>query len=254
ADVASGPTLEAAGAIPHGEVVKKYGLAERLPPAVVRALEGTGGAGGTRPQECGVRRRHVLLDNAVACEAAARAARERGFAVEAARDLVEQRVEEGAVESVSRLAALYRREGGRVVCLVSGGEFACPVRGPGVGGRNAETALRCAFEFEKITGGNPGGGGAGRAGARALRNMVALCAGTDGVDGNSPAAGALADQTTLARARSRGLPPEKFLAESDAHTLFDALGDAVITGPTGTNVRDLRILLGAGGLGLGACG
>jgi glycerate-2-kinase len=73
--------------------------------------------------------------------------------------------------------------------------------------------------------------------------VVALCAGTDGIDGNSPAAGALADGTTLERARALGLEARKFLEESDAHTLFDRLGDAVVTGPTGTNVRDVRILL-----------
>ncbi|MDQ3803894.1 MAG: hypothetical protein M3416_08720, partial [Acidobacteriota bacterium] len=192
---------------------------------------------------CGTRRQHVLLDNARACEAAARAARSRGFAVGVASDLVEQHVEAGAAESVSRLAALYRREGGGPVCLVSGGEFACPVRGPGVGGRNSETALRCAFEFEKILGRNSGEGGGRRAGLQQPRAVVALCAGTDGADGNSPAAGALADHTTLARARARGLRPEKFLEESDAHTFFEALGDAVVTGPTGTNVRDVRIML-----------
>jgi glycerate 2-kinase len=122
------------------------------------------------------------------------------------------------------------------VCLVSGGEFACPVRGAGVGGRNAETALRCAFEFEKVSG-DASNGGAGP------EELAALCAGTDGVDGNSPAAGAFVDRTTLRRARAAGLAPERRLEESDAFTLFDALGDAIVTGPTGTNVRDLRILI-----------
>ncbi|HEX5709612.1 MAG TPA: MOFRL family protein, partial [Pyrinomonadaceae bacterium] len=102
----------------------------------------------------------------------------------------------------------------------------CPVRGAGVGGRNSETALRCALEME---GGN-------------LR-MVALSAGTDGVDGNSPAAGAFADDTTVRRAHELGLDARRFLDASDAYTFFDALGDALVTGPTGTNVRDLRIML-----------
>jgi hydroxypyruvate reductase len=104
-----------------------------------------------------------------------------------------------------------------------------------VGGRSSETALRVAFEFERISTGDVEG--------REQLNAVALCAGTDGVDGNSPAAGAVADAATLARARALGLSPEKFLDESDAYTLFERLGDAVVTGPTGTNVRDLRILL-----------
>ena len=243
ADVASGPTLEAADEISYGDVVSKYGLAGRLPRAVVRALGESGGAGASGPDVRAVRRHRVLLDNAAAREAAADAARSRGFAVGVAGDIVEQRVEAGAAESVSRLAALYRREGGQRVCLVSGGEFACPVRGHGVGGRNSETALRVAFEFEKLLGGKIGNDDGGQAGLQTPRAAVALCAGTDGVDGNSPAAGALADHTTLARARARGLSPERALADSDAHTFFDALGDALLTGPTGTNVRDVRVLL-----------
>jgi hydroxypyruvate reductase len=109
------------------------------------------------------------------------------------------------------------------------------VRGGGVGGRNSETALRCAFEFEKAL--------RIQDGRTTPRRVVALCAGTDGVDGNSQAAGALADDTTLRRASERGLDAAKSLGESDAYTLFEALGDAIHTGPTGTNVRDLRILL-----------
>ena len=87
--------------------------------------------------------------------------------------------------------------------------------------------------------------GGGAAGGWAAGHFAALCAGTDGIDGNSPAAGALADDESLRRARGMGADPARFLEESDAYTLFDALGDAVVTGPTGTNVRDLRILLAA---------
>jgi glycerate-2-kinase len=72
---------------------------------------------------------------------------------------------------------------------------------------------------------------------------VALSAGTDGIDGNSPAAGAIADETTITRARNLGLDPEDFLARSDSYNFFEKLKDLVVTGPTGTNVRDLRILL-----------
>jgi glycerate 2-kinase len=225
ADVASGPTLPPADEPSDTEVVRKYDLARTLPPRVVNAL---GGARDSWPDACGARKSFVLLDNARAREAAARKARALGFVTEVAEDLSEQPVAEGAAESIERLHALGRRERGRGVCLVSGGEFACPVRGPGVGGRNSETALRCAFEFERL---------------HASTNAVALCAGTDGVDGNSPAAGALADHTTIARARALGLRPERLLEDSDAHTLFRTLGDSVLTGPTGTNVRDIRILI-----------
>jgi glycerate-2-kinase len=75
------------------------------------------------------------------------------------------------------------------------------------------------------------------------RHSVILSAGTDGIDGNSPAAGAIADETTLERARNLGLDAGDFLARSDSYTFFAQLGDLVDTGPTGTNVRDLRILL-----------
>ena len=76
-------------------------------------------------------------------------------------------------------------------------------------------------------------------------NFVALCAGTDGIDGNSPAAGAIVDSTTIERARRIGLDPADFLNRSDSYSFFVALGDAITTGPTGTNVRDVRILLAA---------
>ena len=238
-DVASGPTLEPPQDSAHaGEIVGRYGLAKRLPAAVMRALEESDAPDAPRTTRVARSSFQVLLDNERACRAAAAAARARGFAVEYARDLVGQPVEEGAAALVSRLRELYAREraaGARGVCLVSGGEFSCPVRGDGTGGRSAETALRVAFELGRI-----GRGFETAAGEPA--NVVALCAGTDGVDGNSPAAGALADGTTLSRARALGLDARKFLDESDAHTLFSRLGDALVTGPTGTNVRDVRIL------------
>ncbi|MBC7930853.1 MAG: hypothetical protein H7Z38_09860, partial [Rubrivivax sp.] len=108
-----------------------------------------------------------------------------------------------------------------------------------------ETALRIAFEFERIAEGRIAGGSREQTDGETTRGLVALCAGTDGVDGNSPAAGALADTATLSRARERGLDAAKFLAESDAYSFFDCLGDAIVTGPTGTNVRDIRIMLAA---------
>lgn len=241
ADVASGPTYtepnDEADAL---EICERYSLTSRLPRVVARALDDARTERRDRNEiESGFRRHVVLLDNALAREAAALSARTRGFVTEVAHDLSEQDVREGASALVRRLDELRAREEmrsreGRGVCLISGGEFACPVRGEGTGGRNAETVLRCAFEFEKRE--------------RELRTgedlRVALSGGTDGIDGNSPAAGAVADPTTLTRARRAGLNPEKHLDESDAYSLFEALGDAILTGPTGTNVRDVRIMLG----------
>ena len=98
------------------------------------------------------------------------------------------------------------------------------MRGNGVGGRNLETVLRCAIGLED-------------------KQAVVLSAGTDGIDGNSPAAGAIADPTTFGRARNLGLDPADYLARSDSYNFFKRLDDLILTGPTGTNVRDLRIRL-----------
>jgi len=237
-DVASGPTLAPDKDSPDArEVVARYNLDSKLPRSITHALENS-----TKPrvvEGAPSSSHHVLLDNESACEAAVAAAGARGFAVEMARDIGEQSVDAGAALLVSRLFETYAREESKSqgVCLISGGEFACPVRGRGTGGRNSETALRCAFEIEKAL--------RERSFELMPRRVLTLCAGTDGVDGNSPAAGALADETTCERARAHGLDAKEFLEESDAYTLFDKLGDAIVTGPTGTNVRDVRILLAA---------
>jgi hydroxypyruvate reductase len=109
-------------------------------------------------------------------------------------------------------------------CLISGGEVTVKVTSGGIGGRNQQFALACAA---KIAG----------------ENITVLSAGTDGVDGNSPAAGAIVDGSTIARAQSRGLDARNALEKFDAYTFFKALGDAIEIGPTGNNLRDLRILL-----------
>lgn len=234
-DVASGPSLPPPDDSPDASsVVERYDLKSRMPKSALQVL-----AHPYEPERAGFKRASfVLLENRNAVLAAAEAAKERGFFVERADDIAEQDVRIGAASLVARLFDLYERAGENAsrVCLVSGGEFSCPVRGEGLGGRNAETALRCAFEFEKFRAGKS-------LGRLAPRNVVALFAGTDGVDGNSPAAGALADSETLARSRAKGLDARASLEESDSYAFFQALGDAVRTGPTGTNVRDLRILL-----------
>jgi hydroxypyruvate reductase len=245
--VASGPTFDPPTDAPDVKsVVERYKLASRLPAAILRAINQTTTAKAPASQRDSAARRairehYVLLDNGRAVAAAAQEARRRGFVVETALDVVEQPVAEGCAQMLSRLHELHRRhssaqDGRRVACLVSGGEFACPVRGRGVGGRNSETALRCAIEMD---------GRASREAGDYSRpmNIVALSAGTDGIDGNSPAAGAIIDRETLPRARALGLDAQSFLDASDAYTFFDALGDAIVIGPTGTNVRDLRLLL-----------
>jgi len=112
---------------------------------------------------------------------------------------------------------------GRLVAVLADGELSSPVGGPGVGGRNSSFVLACV---PKIAG----------------RNITVFSAGTDGIDGNSPAAGAVADGNTLWRAGAAGLDPAEFYRRSDAYGFFSRLGDAIVTGPTGNNLRDLRIV------------
>jgi hydroxypyruvate reductase len=117
------------------------------------------------------------------------------------------------------------------VCLLSSGEVTVKIDGPaGCGGRNQQFALISAFELA----------------AYEREALAVLSAGSDGIDGNSPAAGAIADPTTLQRAREYGFDPEVTLARFDTCPLFTALGDTIVTGPTGNNLRDLRVLLSIG--------
>jgi glycerate 2-kinase len=113
---------------------------------------------------------------------------------------------------------------GRRVALIADGEVSSPVTGNGIGGRNSAFVLACV---EKIAG----------------EKVAVLSAGTDGIDGNSSGAGAVANGRTLERAKEAGLDPRDFFERSDAFTFFSRLGDAILTGRTGNNLRDLRILL-----------
>jgi glycerate 2-kinase len=114
------------------------------------------------------------------------------------------------------------------LCLISAGEVTVTMtRTPGAGGRNQQFALVCALELDRY----------------AAEPLTVLSAGTDGIDGNTRSAGAIADPTTVARARAFGFDPEKSLAEFNACPLFTSLGDSVVTGPTGHNLRDLRLLI-----------
>ena len=133
-------------------------------------------------------------------------------------------VEKAALELLAQLSALQAANPGRRVAIIADGEVSSPVTGNGIGGRNSAFVLACV---ENIVG----------------RRVAVLSAGTDGIDGNSPAAGAVADGETLARAVSVGLHPADAFQRSDAFTFFARLDDAIITGPTGNNLRDLRILL-----------
>ncbi|MGI8917220.1 MAG: glycerate kinase type-2 family protein [Pyrinomonadaceae bacterium] len=228
--VASGPTLEpdAAGGDAR-EVVQRYGLLASLPHSILGAIEESRVE--EVAQSTGLRAHYVLLDNRKALESAAAEARSRGFIVELATDINEQEIGAGCDLLIARSVSLWNQNEGKPVCLVSGGEFLCPVRGSGVGGRNLETVLRSAMKLDEMR----------RAAITA--HWAVLSAGTDGVDGNSKAAGAVADETTIARAKRNRLESSNFLEHSDAFHFFEQLGDLIVTGLTGTNVRDVRIVL-----------
>jgi len=212
ASVASGPSLAAPPNAPDAiEVIEHYGLDKVLPESIVKTVRSA------EHSNDPVNGTHtVLLDNRTAIDTARTKAVELGFACSVLDHVNEQPIQEGC----DLLLASQNS------CVISGGEFSCPVRGDGRGGRNLETALRCAISLQNQN-----------------SHTVVLSAGTDGIDGNSPAAGAIADETTIRRAQSLNLDAEQYLARSDSYTFFQQLNDLIVTGPTGTNVRDLRIVL-----------
>jgi glycerate 2-kinase len=133
-------------------------------------------------------------------------------------------LERAADELLAQLTALQRDCPGKRVAILSGGEVSSPVTGDGIGGRNSAFVLTCV---PKIAG----------------KKIVVLSAGTDGIDGNSPAAGAVADGETQSRAARVGMDPAEYSRRSDAYNFFAKLNDAIVTGPTGNNLRDLRIII-----------
>ena len=228
ASVASGPTLNIPPDAPQAiDVIEHYQLEPLLPQSItklVRAAVRTSQEEGLAPAH---RSHVVLLDNQTALDAARSKALALGVTAAILPDISEQPIETGCDLLLSRLFAEPTTQ---PFCAISGGEFSCPVRGDGLGGRNLETVLRCAIRLSesKINNG---------------QHFVILSAGTDGIDGNSPAAGAIADETTISRARELGLDAHQYLARSDSYSFFERLNTLIVTGPTGTNVRDLRIFL-----------
>lgn len=164
----------------------------------------------------------TILSNAALLEAAEREAKQQGFLVEIDNSCDDWHYAKAADHLLGRLRDLRRAN--ERICLLSGGEVTVHVENGGTGGRNQQFALYCA---SKIGG----------------ENIAVLSAGSDGMDGNSSAAGAIVDGTTVERAKARGLDVEAHLSAFNAYPLFKTLGDAIITGPTGNNLRDLRILL-----------
>lgn len=172
--------------------------------------------------------RFLLMDNQEMLAIAAELAVESGWLTVVDPSNNEEHYATVADRLLNQLSSLCREHAHQPVCLVTGGEVSCPVRGRGTGGRNQELALYGATQLETFL---------------PQYEVAILSAGSDGIDGNSQAAGAVVDQETLARAAAQGLAATEFLANNDATNFFAPLGDLLVTGPTGTNVRDLRLLL-----------
>jgi hydroxypyruvate reductase len=224
--LASGPTMPDTSTVEQCyDIVRRYNLLPQLPESVhnlfqTHGLEETPKAGDPLFERA---RWWPVLSNISAQKAAVERAAMKGFAIQIDNTCDDWDYRKAADYLLDRVREL--RKGVSRVCLISGGEVTVTVDGrSGAGGRNQQFALYCA---ERIRG----------------ENMTVLSAGTDGIDGNSPAAGAVVDGTTIARAIEKGLSAEAALAGFDAYPFFDTLGDTIMTGYTGTNVRDVRVLL-----------
>jgi hydroxypyruvate reductase len=209
-------------------VLDRYGIRDKVPAAVrTRIEQGVAGAIDETPkpgEKLFARVRNTVIGgNGLALDAAARQARQLGF-----RTLVLSSAIAGETREIARMHAAIAREvaeRGRPVkppaCIITGGETTVTLRGDGLGGRNQEFVLAAALDIA------------------GLDNVVVFSAGTDGTDGPTDAAGAIADGDTLGRKPDA----RRYLDANDSYHYFEALGDLVITGPTNTNVADVRILL-----------
>jgi hydroxypyruvate reductase len=224
--VASGPTMPDESSVAECRAIAaRYGMIERLPAAYAARL-GSGDLPETPkpgdPRFAGSRY-YAVLSNQDGIDALKRLSERRGWQTVIDVSCDDWPLPRAADYLLEKLRGL-RRQAGATVCLISGGELSCPVTGSGVGGRNAAFALYCAA---KIAG----------------QPLAVMSAGTDGIDGNSLAAGAVAAGDTVARACVLGLDPAESFRQSDSYTFFAELGDEIVTGPTGNNVRDLRMLV-----------
>ena len=231
--IASGPTVPDPTTYADClEIIRRYELFPRLPGSVRAHLQrGQGGELAETPKATDpafARSQTVIIgSNRMALQAACAEAQARGY-----KTLLLSSSLEGETRHIARMHAAIAREirqsGAPLVppaCVITGGETTVTLRGDGLGGRNQEFALAAALDIA------------------GLESVVVLSAGTDGTDGPTPAAGALADGSTVARAQALGLAPQTCLRRNDSYHFFHALGDLFITGPTGTNVMDMHILL-----------
>ena len=225
--VASGPTVPIAGSraeVKH--LLALHGI--ELPPAATALLASTENPA-PRPDDPRFAKNSVRIvaSSALSLDAAAALGEERGYHSHILSDAVEGEARDvgQVLAALGKEVDLRDRPFHRPALLLSGGETTVTVRGRGKGGRNSEFLLSFALAIEGTDG------------------IAALAADTDGIDGSEDNAGAVADGTSAARMRAAGIDPRAALANNDAYTAFKAIGDLVVTGPTGTNVNDFRAIL-----------
>lgn len=213
-------------------ILDDFGLLDRVPASVRDRIQA--GCDGTLPDTPKAgdpvfdRAQNIVVgSNRLAVDAAAAHARQLGY-----RTLVLSTLIEGETREIARMHAAIAREihqSGQPmkppVCVISGGETTVTIRGGGLGGRNQEFALAGAIDIA------------------GLPRTVMLSGGTDGTDGPTDAAGAIADGTTAAAAASQGLDPRDYLNRNDSYRFFEKVGGLIMTGPTRTNVMDVRMVL-----------
>ncbi|MCC6363217.1 MAG: glycerate kinase [Bryobacterales bacterium] len=231
--IGSGPTAADVSTFSSSlGVLDKYKIRDKVPASVRERLE-KGAAGEMaetpKPGDEGLERTQNLIvgSNRLAVDAAKAKAKELGY-----HTLVLSTTIQGETRDVAGVHASIAREihsSGQPLrppaCVISGGETTVTLRGQGKGGRSQEFALAAAIDIA------------------GMAKTLLLSAGTDGTDGPTDAAGALADGATLGRARELGLDAAVYLAENNSYAFFDALGDLIRTGPTNTNVMDVRLIL-----------
>ncbi len=220
--IGSGPTAPDPSTFADARaVLAKFGLVERVPPPVREYLE-LAEHETPKPSDPIFQnvRNIVVAGNRLALEAAAQQAKVLGY-----KPLVLSSCIQGEAREVARVHASILRDAAPGLCILSGGETTVTVKGKGKGGRNQELALALAIDIS------------------GLKNVAALCAGTDGTDGPTDAAGAFASGLTMAKAVNLGMDARRYLRENNAYEFFEKLDSLLKTGPTGTNVMDINVML-----------
>lgn len=230
--IGSGPTVGDATTMRDAlQVLDRYGGRSVYPSPVVALLErgvATGAHESPKPGSASLSRveTRVIAGRMDALRGARAEAAARGYEVHVYEEPVVGEARVAALAHLGRVLELAAKRPGRT-CVLSAGETTVTVTGAGRGGRNQEFALACAPALANLP-----------------RPTVVLSAGTDGIDGPTDAAGAVVDTSTMARAALAGLDlPAAFLARNDAYRYFASLGDLLLTGPTGTNVGDVQVVL-----------